>query len=174
MARKKFGDGEKDRARRRCRRNGNACELGRLLDIFPALWGEEKLEPLRGAINPNRDEDFARDRYGFFQQKRRIGIVERRQDQPPCVAKLGKLDELPDQPALAAAAFEDLRLEHKTRPDRHVIGRILAGAEQHAARHGNSVPSQQGFSVYLGKTHNGSASAVRRGSFRSTMACRAN
>ena len=70
--------------------------------------------------------------------------------------------EAAHQSALAAAAFEDLRLEHESRPVAALVGRVFAGAQQHAARHGKAVAAQQGFSVGLGKTHNGLPSAVRR------------
>ena len=45
-----------------------------------------------------------------FEQKRRVGVVEARQDQAARVAQIGGLVETPDQAALAAAAFENLRL----------------------------------------------------------------
>ena len=105
---------------------------------------------MRAAVDAHRDENFAGDRHRFLEQQRDIGVFERRQDQPAGVAKTVKLVEHPHQAALAAAAFEELRLEHKTRPIGDRIGRAFAGMNQHAARHGDAVAAQQGFPVVLG------------------------
>ena len=44
-----------------------------------------------GAVDADRNENLPHDRHRFFEQKRRVGVVERGQDQPPRVAKLGEL-----------------------------------------------------------------------------------
>ena len=54
------------------------------------------------------------------------------------------------QAAFAAAAFENLRLEHKARPVCRCIGEAFAGCTQYAARDGKPVAAQQGFSVVFG------------------------
>ncbi len=65
------------------------------------------------------------------------------------------------QAALAAAAFQQLRLEHVARPLRRLGGRALARAQQHAARDGEPVAAQQGFSVDLRQAHNAATLPLR-------------
>ena len=47
-----------------------------------------KFEPLLRAVDANRNKDFLGDRCRFLKQKRRVGIVEGRENKPPCFTKL--------------------------------------------------------------------------------------
>ena len=125
-----------------------------MLDVFSTLRCDQKLEPLPRAVDADRDEYFAGDRHRLLKEKRRIGVFDTRQDEPPHVTKLVRFVETPHQAAFAAAAFEELRLEHEARPAFGVLRRLLAAGEQDTARHSEAVAAQQGFPVDLGKTHN--------------------
>ena len=88
----------------------------------------QKLEPLTRAVDADREIDFARDRHRLLEQQRRRGIVERGGDARALLRKLGQIGQPAHQAALAAAAFQQLRLEHVARPLRRFGGRALARA----------------------------------------------
>jgi hypothetical protein len=129
-----------------------------LLDVLAALRRDQDFEPLPCAVDADRDENLARDRHGFFKEQRRIGIFEIGEDQPPRVANLSSLLEGAHQAALAAPAFEDLRFEQEARPACSAFRYVISGSDEQAPRHGKAVTAQQGFFLYLGKTHNLSSS----------------
>ena len=130
IGRKQLAERGKDffRRRRRIGHDRDARELGGRFDILAAFGRDQQFEPLRAAVDAHRDKNFAGDRHRFLEQQRDIGIFERRQDQPAGVAKTVKLVEHPHQAALAAAAFEELRLEHEAGP---IGDRRRAGFRRH-------------------------------------------
>ena len=86
------------------------------LDVLAALCRDQKLEPLTRAVDADREVDFARDRHRLLEQERRFGIVEGGGDARPRRRELAQVREPMHQPALAAAALQNLRLEQVPRP----------------------------------------------------------
>ncbi len=104
------------------------------LDVAAAVRRQQQFQPLGRAVDADGDENFARNRHRLFEKERGVGIVERRQDQPPRLAQLGDVLQSPHQAAFAAPAGEDLRLEEESSPIRRFVGRPIAGMKQYAAR----------------------------------------
>src|SRR5262249_18269468 len=118
----------------------------------------------------DREKNFPRDRHRLLEQERRVGIAERGGDAAPRLAELVETAEPVHEPALAAAAFQHLRLDEVSRPLLRLAGHLLARAQQHAARQGDAVPAQQGFSVDLGEAHNRSRAPL--GAASRVLSCR--
>jgi hypothetical protein len=139
----------------------NARErLGRL-HLLAAFCGEQ-LEPLAGAVDADREVDFTRDRHCLLEQQQRLRVVEGRGDARACRRELAEVAEPLHQAALAAAAFQHLRLEHVPGPLPRLGGSVLTRADEDAARDGETVAAQQGFPVDLGQAHNAFLSPPRR------------
>ncbi len=135
-------------------------------DLRAALRGDEKLKALAGAVDADRKVDFTRDRHRFLEEERHLRIAEGGADLRPRLRELAEIGKPAHEAALAAAAFQHLRLEHEPRPWRRFGRQLLARPDEHAARDGQAVAAQQGFPVDLGQAHNMEsprrARAVRR------------
>jgi succinyl-CoA synthetase alpha subunit len=158
---KQFGDLREHAFRRRLRRNldRDARKPGGSLDVLAAFGRQQQFELLPRAVDANGNENLLGDRHRFFQEERRVGVVKRGENEPPRLVEGGERIEAAHQAALAAAAFEYLRLEEMPVPARSLVRRHCSRGEQHAARCGEAVAAQQGFSVVFDKTHNAVLSA---------------
>ena len=126
------------------------------LDLLAALRRDQELKALTRTVDAHRQIDFARDRHRLLEQERRCRIAQRSADARARRRELCKIRKPAHQSALAAPAFQHLRLEHVPRPLRRFVGRGITRAQQHTARDRKPVPAQQGFPVDLGQAHNAS------------------
>ncbi len=123
------------RPQRHQRIDWNTCEVPYPLHLLAALRRDQQFEALTRPVDADGEIYLLRDLDRFLNEDRGVGERQFGSDQPTRIFQRSEIGKTPDQPALATAALQHLRLKHVPAPRRHLGRDGIARVQQRRTRH---------------------------------------